>query len=58
MRHSHDLKHNDAITSAGITIDGDMDEFKLNQFMGMLLNTKGEEIFRSKAIIAVADQPK
>jgi len=52
----HGHNHSDAITSAGIEIEGDMDANKINQLMGMLLQTKGEDIFRSKAIISIAGE--
>ena len=48
--HRHDL----AVTSVGIEVDGDLDLDRLNDWLGNLLQTKGTDIFRSKGILSVA----
>lgn len=50
--HSHD----DEITSVGITLEGELSEAKINQWLRMLLSIQGENIFRSKGILNIAGQ--
>ncbi|MDV3125804.1 GTP-binding protein [Mycobacterium sp. 21AC1] len=51
-----DHQHDQTVTSVGIRIDGEVDVEKLNAWLGELLSTKGVDIFRSKGILALADQ--
>lgn len=51
-----DHQHDQTVTSVGIQLDGDVDVEKLNSWLGELLSTKGIDIFRSKGILALADQ--
>ncbi|GJJ20769.1 CobW family GTP-binding protein [Mycolicibacterium mageritense] len=53
-----DHQHDQTVTSVGIELDGDVDVEKLNSWLGELLSTKGIDIFRSKGILALADQPR
>ncbi len=46
-------EHNDAVTSVGITLPGDLDGKKLNDWIGELLRTKGGDIYRMKGVLAV-----
>jgi len=41
------------VTSVGIRASGDLDEKKLSEWLGELLRTKGQDIFRMKGILAV-----
>ncbi|MET7575231.1 GTP-binding protein [Streptomyces sp. NPDC005492] len=52
--HQHDL----TVTSVGIDLPGELDEDRLNAWLGNLLRTKGVDIFRSKGILAIAGAPK
>ena len=52
--HQHDL----SVTSVGIDLPGELDEGRLNTWLGHLLRTKGVDIFRSKGILAIAGAPK
>ena len=52
--HQHDL----TVTSVGMEIEGTVDVDKLNAWLGELLSTKGVDIFRSKGILAIEDQPR
>ncbi|WP_308299003.1 GTP-binding protein [Streptomyces sp. GESEQ-35] len=52
--HQHDL----TVTSVGIDLPGELDEGRLNAWLGQLLRTKGVDIFRSKGILAIAGAPK
>ncbi len=49
----HDHHHAEDVTSVGIRADGDLDEKKLSEWLGELLRTKGQDIFRMKGILAV-----
>src|SRR5271154_1400436 len=49
----HDHHHDEDVTSVGITAPGDLDEKKLSDWLGTLLRTKGQDIFRMKGILAV-----
>jgi len=48
--HQHDL----SVTSVGIELEGDLDNERLNQWLGWLLSTQGTDIFRMKGILAIA----
>ena len=41
----------------GIDLPGDLNENKLNQWMGELLQTKGTDIFRMKGVLSIAGNP-
>jgi len=49
----HDHHHAEDVTSVGIRAAGDLDEKKLSDWLGTLLRTKGQDIFRMKGILAV-----
>ena len=49
----HDHHHDDDVTSVGISTPGDLDEAKLSEWLGTLLRTKGQDIFRMKGVLAV-----
>jgi G3E family GTPase len=49
----HDHHHAEDVTSVGIRAPGDLDEKKLSDWLGTLLRTKGQDIFRMKGILAV-----
>jgi G3E family GTPase len=49
--------HNDAVTSVGITTPGDLDGKRLNDWIGELLKTKGNDIYRCKGVLAVKGSP-
>jgi len=50
-----DHEHDETITSVGIEIPGDLDQKKLNRWLGELLQTQGNDIFRMKGVLAIAD---
>ena len=52
--HQHDL----TVTSVGLDLPGELDEDRLNQWLGTLLRAKGVDIFRSKGILAIAGEPQ
>ncbi len=45
--HSHD----EAVTSVGVTVEGALSEYKLNNWLRLLLSSRGRDIFRSKGIL-------
>jgi len=49
----HDHHHDEDVTSVGITTPGDLDEKKLSDWLGTLLRTKGQDIFRMKGVLSV-----
>lgn len=48
-----DHEHDDEISSVGIDIPGDLDNTKLNKWLGRILQTKGTDIFRMKGILSI-----
>ncbi|AOS43818.1 Putative metal chaperone YciC [Lacunisphaera limnophila] len=48
-----DHEHDEAVTSVGLEFPGDVDGKRLNAWLGELLRTKGNDIFRSKGVLAV-----
>jgi G3E family GTPase len=51
-------EHDDEVTSVGITIGGNLDMKKLNQWLGELLRTQGPDIYRMKGVLSIADMPE
>jgi G3E family GTPase len=49
----HKNIHDDGITSASFVIDGAMDLQKLNLWLGMLLQARGDDIYRMKGILNI-----
>ncbi len=52
-----DHEHDDEVTSVGINVAGDLDEKKLNAWLGNLLQTKGTDIFRMKGVLSIKGNP-
>jgi G3E family GTPase len=50
--------HNDLVTSVGISTPGDLDGKKLNDWISVLLRTKGGDIYRMKGVLAVKGTSK
>jgi G3E family GTPase len=48
-----DHEHDEEVTSVGIEVAGDLDEKKLNKWLGELLMNDGPNIFRSKGVLAI-----
>jgi G3E family GTPase len=51
-------QHDEQVTSVGIDIGGDLDPDKFNKWIGGLLRTQGTDIFRTKGILSLRDQPR
>jgi len=52
-----DHEHDDEVTSVGINVAGDLDDKKLNAWLGNLLQTKGTDIFRMKGVLSIKNNP-
>ena len=52
-----DHEHDDEISSVGISLAGDLDNEKLNLWLGDILRTKAVDIFRMKGILSIKGQP-
>lgn len=48
-----DHEHDDEVSSVGITLDGDLDFSRLNNWLGQLLAEHGANIFRSKGVLSI-----
>merc|ERR1712050_573004 len=46
-------QHDDRVSSVGINVSGEVDQTKLNEWIGWLLKEKGVDIFRTKGVLAV-----
>lgn len=59
---SHEFKpdheHDEEVSSVGITIQGDLDFKKLNDWMSELLGTYGNDIFRMKGVLSIKGDPR
>jgi len=56
--YEHTHSHDEEVSSVGITTPGDLDPQKLNDWIGNLLKTKGNDIYRSKGVLTVKGSPK
>jgi G3E family GTPase len=50
-------EHDSSVTSVGLEVKGDLDEAKLNDWLGKLLRERGQDIFRMKGIFALRGKP-
>ncbi len=55
FHHSH--THSD-VNSVGITIPGDLDPKRLNDWMSELLQVRGPDIYRMKGVLSIRNDPK
>jgi G3E family GTPase len=53
-----DHEHDDEVSSVGITLAGDLNEKKLNKWLGSLLAEKGLDIFRMKGVLSIKGNDK
>jgi len=53
-----DHEHDESVTSVGLTALGDLDEDRLKEWLGTLLQEKGVDIFRSKGVLSIAGEPR
>jgi G3E family GTPase len=55
---AHEHEHDAEIYSVGITIPGDLDETKLNNWLRDLLLHEGPDIFRMKGVLSLKGDPR
>jgi G3E family GTPase len=55
---AHHHEHNEDVFSVGITIAGDLDQQKLNEWLGELLMQEGPDIFRMKGVLSIKNDPR
>lgn len=48
-----DHEHDEEVSSVGIDVVGDLDKHRFNQWLSLLLQTQGTDIFRMKGIISL-----
>jgi G3E family GTPase len=48
-------QHDESVTSVGIEADGTIDPGALNTWLGALLATRGQDLYRSKGVLCLAD---
>jgi len=53
-----DHEHDEEVSSVGIDIEGDLDNTKLNKWIGNILQTKGTDIFRMKGVLSIKDDDR
>ncbi len=53
-----DHRHDEQISSVGLTAEGDIDHARFNNWLGELLREKGMDIFRAKGILSIRGQDK
>jgi len=56
FRHEH--SHDEDVASVGITLAGELDAKRLNEWISKLLATKGQDIFRCKGVLSVRGSDK
>ena len=56
FRHEH--SHDEDVASVGISLPGELDGQRLNEWIGGLLAKKGQDIFRCKGVLAVRGSDK
>jgi len=52
----HDHLHDDLVGSVSLTIKGDLNLDKVNEWLGMIVQYRGEDIYRMKGILALHGQ--
>jgi len=56
FRHEH--THDEAVSSVGLSVEGELDGKKLNEWISKLLAEKGGDIFRMKGVLVVKGTKK
>ncbi|KAL4420551.1 hypothetical protein ABPG75_010207 [Micractinium tetrahymenae] len=54
---AYQQKHDDAVSSVSISIEGDMDLDKVNYWLGGLMEVKSNDLYRMKGVLAIQDFP-
>jgi len=53
LKNEHDHQHDNRVTSVGLNIVGEVDQTKLNEWLGWFLKERGTDTFRTKGVLAV-----
>jgi G3E family GTPase len=53
-----DHQHDETVSSVGLIIEGDLNKFKLDQWLDEILKTKGTDLFRYKGILSIKGDPR
>jgi len=53
LKDDHDHQHDSRVSSVGVDIPGEVNNDKLQKWIGWLLQEKGVDLFRSKGVLAV-----
>ena len=53
-----DHEHDDTVSSVGITQPGDLDRERFNEWLGILLQERGQDIFRMKGVLSIDQSPR
>jgi G3E family GTPase len=56
--HDHEHQHDASLESVSFTYAGDFDRARLDSCLKQLLDTRGDDVFRLKGILAVAGEPR
>jgi G3E family GTPase len=56
--HHHDHTHDERVSSVGIVEPGSVHGKKLNEWLGELLQTKGQDIYRMKGVLSLKGDDK
>mmetsp|Transcript_57622 Transcript_57622/g.137011 ORF Transcript_57622/g.137011 Transcript_57622/m.137011 type:complete len:457 (-) Transcript_57622:83-1453(-) len=51
-------QHDERVSSVGIHLPGEVDQAKLNEWLGWFLRERGLDVFRTKGVLAVKDMPQ
>ncbi len=52
-----DHVHDEDVSSVGIVMEGDADPKKINEWLGKLLQEKGQDIYRMKGVLSIKGEP-
>ena len=55
---AHHHEHDEEVYSVGITIPGELDQRKLNDWLREMLMQEGPDIFRMKGILSIKNDPR
>ena len=53
LQDEQDHQHDERVTSCGFHVRGEVQQQKLNEWLGSLLKEKGQDLFRTKGVLAV-----
>jgi len=53
-----ETRHDDLVSSVSLKIEGPLDLAKVNQWLGMLVQYRGEDLYRFKGILSLKDVPE